>query len=118
MIDSKTLRRAVVLTAALAACTASSASARVADVPARGGDMTTLATPPAAPPRVDSIGVQPRKPSGAVTVPITQPAHRQGFDWLSAGIAIAALLSLTLLGLAGWSIRAAARAASRRSATP
>jgi hypothetical protein len=48
-------------------------------------------------------------------VPITQPSARKGFDWLSAAIGVGAVLSLILLGLAGWSIRTGGRTGRRRS---
>jgi hypothetical protein len=111
MINSKSVFRALVLTAALAACAAPIATARVGDVPLHGGGVST---PPRAdrslPPRVDGIGVQPRQRTGVAAVPITQPSQRRGFDSSSAAIAVVALLSLTLLGLAGWSTLRGARA--------
>jgi hypothetical protein len=117
MIDAKSIRRALALTAALAASAAPVATARVADPSLPGGVVSTQVTHRGVPPRVDGIGVQPGHRNVAA-VPITQPAHRHGFDWLSAAIAVAALASLTLLVLAGRSILTAARTAARRSAAP
>jgi hypothetical protein len=114
-----TLRRALVLTAALAACAAPTASGRVADAPVRGGVVSAAsaarhAPDPGVPPRVDGIGVQPGRPTGVVAVTITGPSPRHGFDWSSVGIAGAAMI-LALLGLASRSALAAARAPSRRA---
>jgi hypothetical protein len=102
MIDSKSVRRTVLLIAALAACAAPNAAARVGDAPVRGADVSALPTPQGVPPRVDAIGVQPRGQSNVPAVPITQSTHGGGFDWLSAGIGAAALLSVALLGAAAW----------------
>ena len=119
--DAMSLRRALVLTTALAACAAPTASARVADAPMRGG---VVSAPSAArhvsgqavPPRVDGIGAQPGSPTRVVAIPTTaQPSPRHGFDWAWAGIAVAAVLSIALLGLAGRSAVTAARAPSRRA---
>jgi hypothetical protein len=120
MIDATSLRRALVLTTALAACAAPTASGRVADAPVRGG---IVSAPSAArhapdqgvPPRVDGIGVQPGSRTGVVAVTTTEPSPRHRSDWPSAGIAVAAVLSLALLGLAGRSALTAARAPSRRA---
>ena len=120
MSDATSLRRAVVLTTALAACAAPTASGRVADAPVGGG---VVSAQPAAghapdqgvPPRVDGIGVRPRSRAGVAAVPIVQPSPRHGSTAWSAGIAVAALLSLALLGRAGRSALTAARAPSRRA---
>jgi hypothetical protein len=119
MIDAKSLRRALVLTTALAACAAPTATARVADAPAPGGVMSTTSPGTRAadhglPPRVNGIGEQPHQRTNVVAIPITQPSHRHGFDWPSAAIAAAALLSLALLGLAARSMLTGVRAASER----
>jgi hypothetical protein len=116
MIDATSLRRALVLTTALAACAAPTASGRVADAPVRG----VVSAQPApghapdqgVPPRVDGIGV---RPSSRAAVPVVQSSPRHGSDAWSAGIAVAALLSLALLGLAGRSALIAARAPSHRA---
>jgi hypothetical protein len=120
MIDATSLRRALVLTMALAACAAPTASGRVGDAPVGGG---VVSAPPAAgrapeqgvPPRVDGIGVRPSSRTGAVAVPIAQPSPRGGSGSWSAAIAAAAVLSVALLGLAGRSALTAARAPSRRA---
>jgi hypothetical protein len=119
MIDATSLRRALVLTAALAACAAPTASGRVADAPVGGG---VVSAPSAArpapdrgvPPRVDGMGVEPSSRTGVVALPITHSSPRHGSEWWSAAIAVA-VLSLALLGLAGRSALTAARAPSRRA---
>jgi hypothetical protein len=102
MIDSKSVRRTLLLITALAACAAPNAAARVADAPMRGVDVSTLLTHQGVPPRVDAIGAQPSHQSDAPAVPITQTSDGGGFGWLSAGIGAAALLSVALLGAAAW----------------
>jgi hypothetical protein len=102
MIDSKSVRRALLLTTALAACAAPNAAARVADAPVPRASVSTVATHHSVPPRVDGIGVQPSHRATVPAVPITQPSHGGGFDWLSAAIGVAALLSLALLSAAAW----------------
>jgi hypothetical protein len=119
--DARSLRRALVLTTALAACAAPTASGRVADAPVRGDVVSAPlaaghAPGQAVPPRVDGMGVQPGSPTGVVAIPTTaQPSPRHGFDWAWAGIAVAAVLSIALLGLACRSALTAARAPSRRA---
>ncbi|HEY7622895.1 MAG TPA: hypothetical protein VH834_24185 [Solirubrobacteraceae bacterium] len=98
MIVAKSVRRVAVLTTVAAACAAPAASARVADQP-----VPTTRPVQAVPPRVDGIGRQPSASRPvATTVPIVQPSSDGGFEWTSAAIGAAALLSLTLLGAAGW----------------
>jgi hypothetical protein len=119
MIDAMSLRRALVLTTALAACAAPTASGRVADAPVGG----VVSAQPAAghapdqgvPPRVDGIGVRPSSRAAVAAVAIVLSSPRHGSDAWSAAIAVAALLSLALLGLAGRSALIAARAPSRRA---
>jgi hypothetical protein len=109
MIEGKFLGRALTLTAALAACAAPPAAARVADAPiassARPHSTVTRAETSGVPPRVDAVGHPPR--TRAVVVPLTAPSRDGGFDWLSAAIGVAAALSLALLALATWSVRTA-----------
>jgi hypothetical protein len=70
----------------------------------------------AVPPRVDAMGVQPGNRTGVVAIPTTaQPSPRRGFDWAWAAIAVAAVLSIALLGLACRSALTAPRAPSRRA---
>ena len=102
MIDSKSVRRTLLLIMALAACATPNATARVADAPVRGAGVSTVPTHRGVPPRVDAIGVQPSHQTNGAAVPITQASHGGGFDWLSAGIGAAALLSVALLGGAAW----------------
>jgi hypothetical protein len=119
--DARSLRRALVLTTALAACAAPTASGRVADAPVRGGVVSAPlpaghAPGQAVPPRVEAMGVQPGSPTGVVAIPTTaQPSPRHRFDWAWAGIAVAAVLSIAFLGLACRSAVTAARAPSRRA---
>jgi hypothetical protein len=118
-VDATSLRRALVLTTALAACAAPTASARVADTSVRGGVMrgpsaAGHAPDPGVPPRVDGMGVQPGSPTGVVAVTISRPSPRHGSDWSSVGIA-GAVMTLALLGLASRSALTAARAPSRRA---
>jgi hypothetical protein len=120
MIGATSLRRALVLTTALAACAAPTASGRVADAPVGGGVVS--ARPPAGhapdqgvPPRVDGIGVRPSSRPGVAAVPAVPSSARHGSDASWAAIAIAGLLSLALLGVAGRSALTAARAPSRRA---
>jgi hypothetical protein len=119
--DARSLRRALVLTTALAACAAPTASGRVADAPVRGG---VVSAPLAAghapgqpvPPRVDGMGAQPGSRTGVVAIVTTaQPSPRHGFDWAWAAIAVVAVLSIALLGLACRSALTAPRAPSRRA---
>jgi hypothetical protein len=114
MIGSKSVRRALLLTTALAACAAPNAAARVADAPVHGANVTTLTTHQGAPPRVDGIGVQPSHRTSVPAVPLTQPSHGGGFDWRSAAIGVAALLSLALLSAAAWTTVRGRRATSPR----
>jgi hypothetical protein len=117
MIDTKSLRRALVLTTALAACAAPPAAARVADAPSHGAAITPSATGVTAsdrgvPPRIDGIGARPRDGARAVPVRLTQPS-RGGFDWTSGAIGATALLSLALLSLAAVSARARGHSRAR-----
>jgi hypothetical protein len=102
MIDSKSVRRTLLLITALAACAAPNATARVADAPVRGAAVSTVPTHRGVPPRVDAIGVLPSHQTHVPALPITQASHSGGFDWRSAGIGAAALLSVALLGGAAW----------------
>ena len=118
--DARSLRRALVLTTALAACAAPTASGRVADAPVRGGVLSaplagSNAPGQAVPPRVDGMGVQPGSRTGVVAVTTTRPSPRHGSDWPWAEIAVAALLSIALLGLACRSALTGARAPSTRA---
>ncbi len=99
MIVAKSVRRIAVVTTVAAACAAPAASARVADAPVH---QAVAAQTQGVPPRVDSIGNGPSDRSGRIAVPLVQPSSNGGFDWASALIGAAALLSLTLLGAAGW----------------
>jgi hypothetical protein len=114
MIGSKSVRRAFVLTTALAACAAPNAAARVADAPVHNAGVSTVRVHQVVPPRVDGIGVQPSHPTTVPAVPLTQPSHDGGFDWRSALIGVAALLSLALLSAAAWTTVRARRATSPR----
>jgi hypothetical protein len=103
MIVAKSVRRIAVLTTVAAACAAPAASARVADAPvhqAKHYSQTTQGVPP----RVDGIGSQPTgsRPASTTVVPLVQPSTHGGFDLASAAIGAAALLSIALLGAAGW----------------
>jgi hypothetical protein len=109
MIVAKSIRRIAVMTTVAAACAAPTASARVADAPPHQAvtaqSQATRSTDGQAqgvPPRVDGIASQPNDRSGRVAVPIVQASSNGGFDWASAAIGAAALLSVTLLGAAGW----------------
>jgi hypothetical protein len=114
MIGSKAVRRAFVLTTALAACAAPNAAARVADAPLHNAGVSTVRVHRAVPPRVDGIGVQPRHPTTVPAVPLTRPSHGGGLDWRSAAIGVAALLSLALLSAATWTTVRGRRATSPR----
>jgi hypothetical protein len=96
MIDATSLRRALVLATALAACAAPTASGRVADAPTRAGVVSAPAAAghaprQAVPPRVEGMGAQPGSRVGVVAATITQPSSRHGSDWPWAAIAAAAL---------------------------
>ena len=66
MIDATSLRRALVLTTALAACAAPTASGRVADAPVRGG---VVSAPSAAGPRVGATSdAEARQLRGATQI--------------------------------------------------
>jgi hypothetical protein len=105
MIVAKSVRRIAVLTTLAAACAAPAASARVADV-----QPDQLVTAPSqaigrgqdVPPRVDAMASRPSDRSARVAVPLVQASSDGGFDWASAAIGAAAVLSLTLLAAAGW----------------
>jgi hypothetical protein len=99
MIVAKSVRRIAVMTTVAAACAAPTASARLADAPVH---QAVTAQTQGVPPRVDGIGSRPSDQSGRVAVPLVQPSSDGGFDWVSAAIGAAALLSLALLGTAGW----------------
>jgi hypothetical protein len=101
MIAAKSVRRIAVLTAVAAGCAAPVASANVADAPVHQAKHYSQ-TAQSAPPRVDGIGSQPSRPVGTTVVPLVQPTSDSGFDWTSAAIGAAGLLSLALLGTAGW----------------
>jgi hypothetical protein len=98
MIVAKSVRRIAVMTTVAAACAAPTASARLADAPVH---QAVTAQTQGVPPRVDGIGSRPTEPS-VPAVPIVQPSPSGGFDWASAAIGAAALLSIVLLGAAGW----------------
>jgi hypothetical protein len=57
------------------------------------------------PPRVDGIGQQPTDGAGRVATPVVQAPSNGGFDWTLAAIGAAALLTLVLLGAAGFKTR-------------
>jgi hypothetical protein len=101
MIVAKSVRRIAVITTVAAACSAPVASAREADAPVH---QAVTAQAQGVPPRVHGIGSQPSgsRPAGTTVVPIVQPSSQGGFDWASAAIGAAALLSLVLLAAAGW----------------
>jgi hypothetical protein len=101
MITSTPVRRVLALMTVLAACTAPAATARVADAPVHQAALSTSVQTHGVPPRVNGIGDQPSDGNGRVAVPIVDPQSRAGFDWASAAIGAAAVLSLTLLGAAG-----------------
>jgi hypothetical protein len=104
MITSKSVRRVAVMTTVAVACAAPAATARVADAPVHQPAITTSVQTPGVPPRVDSVGKPPSDRSERLPVPVVQPSNG-GFDWASAAIGAAALLSLTLFGVAGWAVR-------------
>jgi len=97
MIVAKSVRRIAVLTTVAAACAAPVASARVADQPVP--TVSASVQSQGVPPRVDGIG---SRPASTTVVPLVQPTSSGGFDWASAAIGAAALLSIALLGAAGW----------------
>ena len=120
MTDATSLRRALVLTTVLAACAAPAASGRVADALVGGGVVSVqpaAVRPPdqGVPPRVDGIGARLSSRAGVAAVPIVQSSPRHRSAAWSAGIAVAALLSLALLGRAARSALTAAGAPSRRA---
>jgi hypothetical protein len=97
MIDTRSVGRVLVLAAAIAACTAPTAAARVPDI--YGHETATApARQPGVPPRVDGMAVQPRERPAPAPVQITQP-RRGGLDWRSAAITGTAVLGLALLAL-------------------
>jgi hypothetical protein len=110
MTDAKSVRRALLLTTVLAACAAAPATARVADATGNRTAVAAQAQTHGVPARVDGIGVQPPRRTNVTAVAITRPSQRHGFDWPSAAIAVVVVLSLALVGFAGWSTRRAARA--------
>jgi hypothetical protein len=125
MIVAKSVRRIAVMTTVAAACAAPAASARVADEPPHQAVTAhSQATPSAyghaqdVPPRVDGIGSQPNDRSGRAAVPIVQASSNGGFDWASAAIGAAALLSVTLLGAAGWAMVRGRRVTVPRRSRP
>jgi protein kinase-like protein len=79
------------------------ASANVADAPVHQAKHHSQ-TAQRVPPRVDGIGSQPSvsRPASTTVVPLVQPSSDGGFDWASAAIGAAALVSIALLGAAGW----------------
>jgi hypothetical protein len=103
MFDAKSVSRALLLTTVLAVSAAPAASARVADAPVPQSRVAVATT--SVPPRVDGIGQPPTHRGGRVAVPTVQAPSHGGFDWALAGIATAALLSVVLLGAAGWKTR-------------
>jgi hypothetical protein len=118
MFAAKSVRRVAVITSVAAVCAAPAASARVADAPPN----QVLAAPSQAtgqghrvPPRVDGMANRPNDRSGRVAVPLVQASSDGGFDWASAAIGAAALLSVTLLAAAGWATVRARRTSRHRS---
>jgi hypothetical protein len=127
MFDAKSVSRALLLTTVVAVAAAPAASAREADAPVHQSRVAVVATsvpprvdgigqppsdpgrvadtPESVPPRVDGIGQPPTDHATRVAVPPAQAPSHGGFDWTLAGIAVAALLSLALLGAAGWKTR-------------
>jgi hypothetical protein len=103
MIVTKSVRRIAALTTVAAACAAPVASARVADAPVHQAQHYSRPAE-SVPPRVDGIGSQPSvsRPASTTVVPLVKPASDGGFDWASAAIGAAGLLSVALLGAAGW----------------
>jgi hypothetical protein len=129
MFDAKSVRRALLLTTVLAVSAAPAASAREADAPVHQSSVAVATTsvpprvdgigqPPATdrggrvavatpsvPPRVDGIGQPPGAAGRRVATPLVQASSDDGFDWTLAGLGAAGLLTLVLLGAAGWKTR-------------
>jgi hypothetical protein len=120
MIVAKSVRRIAVLTTVAAACAAPAASARVADEPAPQATVSASVHAHGVPPRVDGIGSQPSvsRPASTTVVPLVQPSSDGGFDWASAAIGAAALLSIALLGAAGWATVRGRRTSLRHRSRP
>jgi hypothetical protein len=121
MIVAKSVRRIAVLTTVVAACAAPTASARSADVPrhhAVAARSHATVQPQGVPPRVDGMASQPSDRAGRVAVPLVQAPSDKGFDWASAAIGAAALLSLSLLAAAGWATVRGRRVTAPRSSRP
>jgi hypothetical protein len=105
MFVAKPVRAVGVMTIVAAACAAHAASARVADAPpchAVTAPSQAIGHPYGVPPRVDGMANRPNERSARVAVPLVQASSQGGFDWASAAIGAAAILSLTLLAAAGW----------------
>jgi hypothetical protein len=118
MIAPKSLLMTAVVAIAVIACTAPSARARVADqfMGARVGSAPLVEVQPSGrgvPPRVDGIGRGASRAPKVVAVPVTRPSSHAASAWLLAAVVAVALTSLTLLGLALWSMRPSARSARR-----
>ena len=82
MIDATSLRRALVLTTALAACVAPTASGRVADVPVRGGAVSAPSAARHAP--AVARDHRPRATPWAIT--FTNPLGRSRGSGAGAGL--------------------------------
>jgi hypothetical protein len=57
------------------------------------------------PPRVEGIGHPPIDRGVRATAPTAQAPSHGGFDWTLAAVVVTALLSVMLLGVAGWKTR-------------
>jgi hypothetical protein len=118
MFVAKPVRAVGVMTIVVAACATHAAWARVADAPPRHAvtaPSQAIGHPYGLPPRVDGIASRPNERSARVAVPLVQASSNRGFDWASAAIGGAAILSLTLLGAAGWATVRARRTRPHRS---
>jgi hypothetical protein len=118
MFAAKPVRTIAVIATAAAACAAPTASARVADAPpqeAVTAPSHAIGRAQGVPPRVDGIASRPKERSARVAVPLVQASSNGGFDWASAAIGAAAVLSLTLLAAAGWATVRGRRTSRHRS---
>jgi hypothetical protein len=83
----------------------SEADAPVTDAQSSGASYGVTTAGSSVPPRVDGIGQQPTHPAGRVATPVVQAPSHGGFDWTLAAVVATALLSVVLLGFAGWTTR-------------
>src|SRR5689334_22456416 len=81
------------------------ANAPVSDAQSSGASYGLTTAGSSVPPRVDAIGQQPTDHRAPVATPTVQAPSHGGFDWTLAAVVATALLSVVLLGLAGWTTR-------------